>query len=61
MPLERAVPLPNATHLGPGQVATQMTDQTARNFYRVWQRYMDGRNWESLLGRDIQPMQRAAE
>ena len=52
---------PNTTQFGSGEVATQMTDQTPRNFYRVWQRYMNGDNWESLLGRDIQPMQRAAE
>lgn len=52
---------PNATHLGPGEVATQMTDQTPRNFYRAWQRYMNGDNWASLLGRDLQPIQRAAE
>jgi phenylpropionate dioxygenase-like ring-hydroxylating dioxygenase large terminal subunit len=58
---QMSMSLPNATHLGPGEVATQMTDQTPRNFYRVWQRYMNGDNWDSLLGRDIQPMQRAAE
>jgi len=38
-----------------------MTDQTPRNFYRAWQRYMNGDNWGSLLGSDIQPIQRAAE
>jgi phenylpropionate dioxygenase-like ring-hydroxylating dioxygenase large terminal subunit len=58
---QMSMKLPNATHLGPGEVATQMTDQTPRNFYRVWQRYMSGDNWDSLLGRDIQPMLRAAE
>jgi phenylpropionate dioxygenase-like ring-hydroxylating dioxygenase large terminal subunit len=62
---QMSMALPNATHLGLGQVATQMTDQTPRNFYRVWQRYMNGDGWESLLGRDIKPVptaiQRAAE
>ncbi len=58
---QMSMKLPNATHLGPGEVATQMTDQTPRNFYRVWQRYMNGDNWDSLLGRDLQPIQRAAE
>jgi phenylpropionate dioxygenase-like ring-hydroxylating dioxygenase large terminal subunit len=53
--------LPNATHLGPGEVATQMTDQTPRNFYRVWQRYMDGDDWDSLLGRDQASLRSAAE
>ena len=58
---QMSMKLPNATHLGPGEVATQMTDQTPRNFYRAWQRYMNGDTWDSLLGRDLQPIQRAAE
>jgi Ring hydroxylating alpha subunit (catalytic domain) len=58
---QMSMKLPNATHLGPGEVATQMTDQTPRNFYRAWQRYMNGDEWGSLLGRDLQPIQRAAE
>jgi len=58
---QMSMKLPNATHLGPGEVATQMTDQTPRNFYRAWQRYMNGDNWDSLLGRDLEPIQRAAE
>jgi hypothetical protein len=52
---------PNATHLGPGMVATQMTDQTPRNFYRVYARYLDGADWDSLLGRDLTPTREAAE
>jgi hypothetical protein len=43
---------PNATHLGPGLVATQMTDQTPRNFYRTYARYLKGDGWDSLLGRN---------
>jgi phenylpropionate dioxygenase-like ring-hydroxylating dioxygenase large terminal subunit len=58
---QMSMKLPNATHLGPGEVATQMTDQTPRNFYRAWQRYMNGDDWGSLLGRDLQSIQRAAE
>jgi phenylpropionate dioxygenase-like ring-hydroxylating dioxygenase large terminal subunit len=58
---QMSMKLPNTSHLGPGAVATQMTDQTPRNFYRAWQRYLNGDNWGSLLGRDIQPIQRAAE
>ena len=58
---QMSMKLPNATHLGPGEVATQMTDQTPRNFYRAWQRYMNGDTWEQLLGRDAQAIQRAAE
>jgi hypothetical protein len=38
-----------------------MTDQTPRNFYRVWQRYLNGDSWDALLGRDLQSIQRAAE
>ena len=53
--------LPNAAHLGPGEVATQMTDQTPRNFYRVWQRYMNGDDWDSLLGRGQAGLRSAAE
>jgi phenylpropionate dioxygenase-like ring-hydroxylating dioxygenase large terminal subunit len=58
---QMSMKLPNATHLGPGEVAVQMTDQTARNFYRAWQRYMNGDPWPALLGREPRPIQRAAE
>jgi phenylpropionate dioxygenase-like ring-hydroxylating dioxygenase large terminal subunit len=51
----------NTTDLGPGQVATQMTDQTPRNFYRAYTRYLRGDDWDSLLGRDMQPIRVAAE
>ena len=51
----------NTTDLGPGEVATQMTDQTPRNFYRAYTRYLNGDDWDSLLGRDMQPIRGAAE
>jgi hypothetical protein len=48
-----------------GMVSTQITDQTPRNYYRVYARYMKGESWDSLLGRDLKPIpgaiQRAAE
>ena len=58
---QMAMGKPNATHLGPGLVATQMTDQTPRNFYRTYARYLKGDGWDSLLGRDLQTIQEAAE
>ena len=58
---QMSMKLPNATGLGSGEVATQMTDQTARNFHRAWQRYMNSDSWDFLLGRDLQPIRRAAE
>ena len=45
----------------PGDVSLQITDQTPRNYYRVYARYLKGHNWDSLLGRDVAPMQAAAE
>ena len=45
----------------PGDVSLQITDQTPRNYYRVYARYLKGHNWDSLLGRDIEPMREAAE
>jgi phenylpropionate dioxygenase-like ring-hydroxylating dioxygenase large terminal subunit len=58
---QMAMGKPNATGLGPGLVATQMTDQTPRNFYRIYARYLKGHDWDSLLGRDTQSIQEAAE
>jgi len=58
---QMSMKLPNATHLGPGEIATQMTDQTPRNFYRVWERYMKDGDWDSLLGCDVESIRRAAE
>ncbi len=45
----------------PGMVSTQITDQTPRNYYRVYARYMKGEAWDSLLGRDLAPLRAAAE
>jgi hypothetical protein len=44
-----------------GDVATQITEQTPRNFYRVYAGYLNGGDWDSLLGRDRAPVQVAAE
>jgi hypothetical protein len=41
----------------PGDVSLQMTDQMARNYYRVYASYLGGAPWEELLGR---PQIRAA-
>jgi hypothetical protein len=45
----------------PGDVSLQITDQTPRNYYRVYSRYLKGDGWDSLLGRDMRPIQEAAE
>jgi phenylpropionate dioxygenase-like ring-hydroxylating dioxygenase large terminal subunit len=45
----------------PGDVSLQITDQTPRNYYRVYARYLKGDGWDSLLGREADPMQVAAE
>jgi len=45
----------------PGDVSLQMTDQMARNFYRVYAGYLDGGDWGSLIGHDRAPMRAAAE
>ena len=45
----------------PGMVSTQITDQTPRNYYRVYARYLKGDGWDSLLGRDLAPLRAAAE
>jgi phenylpropionate dioxygenase-like ring-hydroxylating dioxygenase large terminal subunit len=41
----------------PGDVSTQVTEQSARNYYRVYRHYLDGAPWDILLGR---PAVRAA-
>ena len=43
----------------PGDVSLQMTDQTPRNYYRVYAAYLNGAPWDELLGRPR--MQVAAE
>jgi hypothetical protein len=35
----------------PGDVSLQITDQTPRNFYRVYASYLNGGSWDELLGR----------
>jgi hypothetical protein len=45
----------------PGDVSLQITEQTPRNYYRVYSRYLKNEGWDSLLGRDVQPMREAAE
>ena len=45
----------------PGDVSLQITDQTPRNFYRVYANYLNGGDWDVLLGRDGVPMRAAAE
>jgi hypothetical protein len=45
----------------PGDVSLQITEQTPRNYYRVYARYLKGDGWDSLLGRDRESMQAAAE
>jgi phenylpropionate dioxygenase-like ring-hydroxylating dioxygenase large terminal subunit len=43
----------------PGRVSTQITEESARGFYRVWQRYLDGADWDALI--DRQQVRQAAE
>ncbi len=34
----------------PGRVSTQVSEESARNFYEVWKRYMQGADWAALVG-----------
>ncbi len=34
-----------------GEVSLQITEQNARNYYRRYQSYLDGGNWDELMGR----------
>ncbi len=43
----------------PGDVSLQITDQTPRNYYRVYAQYLDGAPWDALIGRTS--MRAAAE
>ena len=45
----------------PGEVSLQITEQMARNFYRVYAGYLDGGHWDSLIGLDREPVRAAAE
>jgi hypothetical protein len=35
----------------PGDVSLQITEQSARNYYRRWLSYLKGGGWDELLGR----------
>ena len=48
-------------HPIPGDVSLQITDQTPRNYYRVYASYLNGDDWDTLIGRDRGPVQVAAE
>ncbi len=37
----------------PGRVSTQMTEESARGFYRVWKSYLAGAAWPELIGRPV--------
>jgi hypothetical protein len=43
----------------PGDVSLQITDQTPRNYYRVYRSYLDEAPWDELIGRP--PIRAAAE
>ena len=47
----------------PGIVSTQITEESARGYYRRWRDYMAGKGWDDLLGRNDPPLPtaRAAE
>jgi hypothetical protein len=36
----------------PGKSALQITEGNARGFYRRWRMYMNGGNWDALMGRN---------
>lgn len=36
----------------PGEVSTQVSEHIARGYYRRWKSYMEGADWDTLLGRD---------
>ena len=35
----------------PGNVSLQVSEENPRQFYRRWRDYMDGADWDTLLGR----------
>jgi hypothetical protein len=42
-------------------VSLQITEQTPRNYYRVYGSYLNGDDWDALIGRERKPAQVAAE
>jgi hypothetical protein len=44
-----------------GDVSLQITDQTPRNFYRVYRAYLAGADWDALIGQETGPARAAAE
>ena len=44
----------------PGDVSVRITEQNARNYYRVYARYLKGDGWGALLGSG-EPHRQAAE
>jgi len=39
-----------------GNVSVQVSEENPRQFYRRWRDYMNGADWDTLLGRkDMQP------
>jgi hypothetical protein len=47
----------------PGIVSMQITEESARGYYRRWRDYLAGKGWDDLLGRNDPPLPqvRAAE
>jgi hypothetical protein len=43
----------------PGDVSLQITEQTPRNYYRVYASYLNGASWDELIGHPL--VQAAAE
>ena len=44
----------------PGRVSLQVTEENARGFYRSWQNFLDGANWDAIVGRPAPAATRAA-
>lgn len=44
----------------PGAVSTQISEQNARGFYRRWLSYVEGKDWDVLLGKAETASKRAA-
>jgi len=39
----------------PGRVSIQPSEEMARGFYASWQRYLDGAEWDELIGHPAAP------